>query len=100
MGNASSEVQSSVEEITDENWSKQLEKYLEIENADVQADLIYLFDGKAVSGELTFITEAKSISDLSDFMYAKIYSPLSILGYLMKGVNIYRQTSTVLNSIS
>ena len=58
MGNASSEIQSSVEEITDENWSKQLEKYLEIENADVQADLIYLFDGKAVSGELPFTLEA------------------------------------------
>lgn len=38
------------DELTDEIWSKHLEKYLEIEDSEVEAELIYHFDGKAVSG--------------------------------------------------
>ena len=38
------------EELTDETWSNQLRRYLEIEDSDVEAELIYHFDGKAVSG--------------------------------------------------
>jgi hypothetical protein len=51
MGNAVNNARFEPEEITDEKWSKQLEKYLEIEDPEVEADLIYHFDGKTVSGE-------------------------------------------------
>lgn len=51
MGNAVNNARLEPEEITDEKWSKQLEKYLEIEDPEVEADLIYHFDGKTVSGE-------------------------------------------------
>lgn len=50
MGNTVNNIKLEPEEITDEKWSKQLEKYLEIEDPEVEADLIYHFDGKAVSG--------------------------------------------------
>lgn len=50
MGNAVNNIKLEPEEITDEKWSKQLEKYLEIEDPEVEADLIYHFDGKTVSG--------------------------------------------------
>lgn len=50
MGNAVNNTKLEPEEITDEKWSKQLEKYLEIEDPEIEADLIYHFDGKTVSG--------------------------------------------------
>lgn len=53
MGNACSEKNTDTKDITDETWSKQLGKYLEIEDTDVEADLIYHFDGKNVTGDCT-----------------------------------------------
>ena len=51
MGNSCSNYQNNeLEDITDEKWSKLLESYLEIEDTEVEAELIYHFDGKAVSG--------------------------------------------------
>lgn len=54
MGNSPGKLEGGSECITDEKWSKQLESYLEIEDVDVEADLIYHFDGKGSSGNYNF----------------------------------------------
>lgn len=50
MGNSPGKLEGVSECITDEKWSKQLESYLGIEDVDIEADLIYHFDGKSSSG--------------------------------------------------
>lgn len=37
-------------ELTDKEWSELMGKYVRIENKDIEADLIYQFDGKSVLG--------------------------------------------------
>jgi len=36
--------------MTDQEWSELMEKYVRIENKDIEADLIYQFDGKSAPG--------------------------------------------------
>ena len=52
MGNSCSKAEQLIEQkdLTDETWSQLLEGYLGVEDTDIDAELIYHFDGKAVSG--------------------------------------------------
>lgn len=96
MGNSPRKLEGDSECITDEKWSKQLESYLGIEDVDVEADLIYHFDGKSSSGN----SSSLSMYRFSSTNYCVTYFNEAINTILSYQPNVLKFTLTDANKQS